>query len=134
MIQSRRESSQAAEASLRALKEMQAYLRIVAPFDGVITDRLVHPGALVGPDSDSPLLVLQQISKLRIVVAVPEEDCGAIVQGAKLTFHVPAFPERTYSGSVARSAHALDPKTRTWLSNWTSPMQTDRCCPECIRP
>lgn len=113
LIQSRRQSSQAAEADLRALKEMQSYLRIVAPFDGVITDRLVHPGALVGPGADSPLLVLQQISTLRIVVAVPEEDSGTIAQGAKVTFHVPAFPERTYLGAIARSSHALDPKTRT---------------------
>jgi len=113
LIQSRRQSSQAAEADLRALKEMQSYLRIVAPFDGIITDRLIHPGALVGPGADSPLLVLQQISRLRIVVAVPEEDSGTIAQGAKVTFHVPAFPERTYSGTIARSSHALDPKTRT---------------------
>jgi len=55
LIQSRRQSSQAAEADLRALREMQSYLRIVAPFDGIITDRLVHPGALVGPGADSPL-------------------------------------------------------------------------------
>jgi membrane fusion protein, multidrug efflux system len=113
LIQSRRQSSQAAEADLRALREMQSYLRIVAPFDGIITDRLVHPGALVGPGADSPLLVLQQISRLRIVVAVPEEDSGTIAQGAKVTFHVPAFPDRTYSGTIARSSHALDPKTRT---------------------
>ena len=113
LIQSRRQSSQAAEADLWALKEMQSYLRIVAPFDGVITDRLVHPGALVGPGADSPLLVLQQISTLRIVVAVPEEDSGTIAQSAKVTFHVPAFPERTYLGTIARSSHALDPKTRT---------------------
>ena len=113
LVQSRRQSSQAAEADLHALKEMQSYLRIVAPFDGVITDRLVHPGALVGPGADSPLLILQQISTLRIVVAVPEEDSGAIVQGTKVVFHVPAFPERTYVGTIARSSHTLDPKTRT---------------------
>jgi membrane fusion protein, multidrug efflux system len=113
LIQSRRQSSQAAGAELRALQEMQSYLRIAAPFDGVVTDRLVHPGALVGPGADSPLLMLQQISKLRVVVAVPEEDCGTVSQGARVTFRVPAFPERTYSGTIARSAHALDPKTRT---------------------
>ena len=113
LIQSKRQSSQAAEADLRALKEVQSYLRIVAPFDGVITERLVHPGALVGPGADTALLVLQQISKLRVVVAVPEEDSGTVVQGAKVTFHVPAFPERTFSGTIARNSHALDSKTRT---------------------
>lgn len=113
LIQSKRQSAQAVEADVKALKEMQSYLRIVAPFDGMITERLVHPGALVGPGADAPLVVLEQISKLRVVVAVPEEDYGTVVQGAKVAFHIPAFPERSYSGSVARSAHALDPKTRT---------------------
>jgi RND family efflux transporter MFP subunit len=47
------------------------------------------------------------------VVAVPEEDSGTVVPGTKVTFHVPAFPQRTFSGTIARSSHALDPKTRT---------------------
>jgi membrane fusion protein (multidrug efflux system) len=48
-----------------------------------------------------------------LVVPVPEEDVGGIVRGANVSFHVPAFPERTYSGAVARVAHALDQNTRT---------------------
>jgi RND family efflux transporter MFP subunit len=113
LIRSRQDSARAATANLKALQEMQSYLRITAPFDGVVTDRLVHPGALVGPGADSPLFTIQQISKLRLVVAVPEEDAGSIVPAARVEFHVPAFPERTYAGTVARSAHALDTKTRT---------------------
>jgi membrane fusion protein (multidrug efflux system) len=49
LSRSRQQAGQALAAALRALKEMQSYLRIAAPFDGAITDRLVHPGALVGP-------------------------------------------------------------------------------------
>jgi RND family efflux transporter MFP subunit len=113
LIRSRQDSGRAATANLKALQEMQSYLRITAPFDGIVTERLVHPGALVGPGADSPLFTIQQISKLRLVVAVPEEDAGSIVPAARVEFHVPAFPERTYSGTVARSAHALDTKTRT---------------------
>ena len=134
LIQSRRQSSQAAEADVRALKDMQSYLRIVAPFEGIVTDRLVHPGALVGPSADSPLLVLQQISKLRVVVAVPEEDSGTIVPGARLTFHVPAFPERSFSGTLARSSHALDPNTRTMAVRWMWTTLTARSRPVCIPP
>jgi RND family efflux transporter MFP subunit len=59
------------------------------------------------------LLVIQQVSRLRLVVAVPEEDAASIVNGAKVEFHVPAYPERAYVGTVARVAHALDTKTRT---------------------
>jgi membrane fusion protein, multidrug efflux system len=113
LIQSKQQSSQAAEADLRALRDMQSYLHITAPFDGVVTDRLVHPGALVGPGADSAMLVLQQISKLRIVVAVPEEDSGTVSQGSAVKFRVPAFPERIYTGTIARNSHALDAKTRT---------------------
>jgi membrane fusion protein, multidrug efflux system len=113
LVRSRQETSRAAQATVQAEKDMEAYLRITAPFDGVITDRLVHPGALAGAANESPLLVIQQVNHLRLVVAVPEEDVGGIARGAKVAFHVSAFPDRVYSGTVARSAHVLDPKTRT---------------------
>jgi RND family efflux transporter MFP subunit len=113
LVNSRRQASRAAEAAVRAQRDLEAYLRISAPFEGVITERLVHPGALVGPGSDPVLVVLEQISHLRLVVAVPEENTGGIANGARVAFKVPAYPERTFSGTVARLAHALDPKTRT---------------------
>jgi membrane fusion protein (multidrug efflux system) len=46
-------------------------------------------------------------------VALPEEDVGGIMQGARVEFRVPAYPDRTYTGTVARISHALDEKTRT---------------------
>jgi len=113
LVRAREQSSQAAAAAVRAQKEMEAYLQITAPFDGVVTDRLVHPGALVGKADDPVLLVIQQISRLRLVVPVPEDDVAGTVRGARIPFHVPAYPERVYTGTVARIAHALDPKTRT---------------------
>jgi membrane fusion protein (multidrug efflux system) len=113
LIESRRQLSQAATANLHTLQELQSYLHIVAPFDGMITDRLIHPGALVGPGSDSPLLILQQLSKLRLVVAVPEDDSAVVPIGAKVAFHVPAFPDRIFSGVVARSSHTIEMSTRT---------------------
>jgi RND family efflux transporter MFP subunit len=103
----------AVEATVRAAKDFEAYLQITAPFNGIVTDRLVHPGALVGPGADPVLLVIQEVSHLRLVVALPEEDIGGIVRGPRVEFHVPAYPERTYSGTVARISHALDQKTRT---------------------
>ncbi len=113
LVHAREQASRAAEFAVATLKELQAYLKITAPFDGVITDRFVHPGALVGPGADPVLLVLQQVSRLRVVVPVPEEDVGGMARGATVSFHVPAYPERAYSGAVARIAHSLDPKTRT---------------------
>jgi RND family efflux transporter MFP subunit len=112
-LNSRKQTSRAAQSNVQALKSLEAYLNITAPFDGVVTERIVNPGALVGPGSDKPLLVLQQISHLRLTVAVPEENVGAIAKGARVTFQVPAYPGRIYSGTIARSAHSLDEKTRT---------------------
>jgi len=113
LVNSRQKASVAAESAVKGLKAMQEYLKITAPFDGVVTDRLVHPGALVGPPSDPSLLMIQQVSHLRVVVPVPEEDVGGIVRGANVEFTVPAYPRRTYSGKIARIADALDQKTRT---------------------
>ncbi len=113
LLNSRQQSIRAAEATVRALMDIQAYLKITAPFDGVVTDRLVHPGALVGPGADPVLLILQQVRHLRLVVAIPEEDVGGIVRGARVNFTVPAHPGRTYAGTVARIARALEQKTRT---------------------
>jgi RND family efflux transporter MFP subunit len=113
LVESRRKSGQAAQAAVDALKTIESYLKVTAPFDGVITDRLVHPGALVGANANSPLLIVQQVSKLRLTVAVPEENVGGIVAGSNVSFKVPAYPERTFSGTVARIARAIDARTRT---------------------
>ena len=103
----------AAQSAADAVRVLQTYLKITAPFEGVVTERLVHPGALVGAAVESPLLVIQQVSRLRVVVPVPEEDTGGTVRGATVEFHVPAFPQRTYTGTIARVSHALDVKTRS---------------------
>jgi membrane fusion protein (multidrug efflux system) len=113
VINSRKQATQAAQASVQALKSLEAYLKITAPFEGVVTERIVHPGALVGPGSNEPLLVLQQNSHLRVTVAVPEENVGAIPKGARVAFQVPAYPDRNFSGTIARRAQALDQKTRS---------------------
>ena len=112
-VRSREQASRAAQAALKTQKDLESYLRITAPFDGMVTERLVHPGALVGPGADPVLLVIQQMSHLRLVAAVPEEAVGGIAPGARVDFKVPAWPDRMYSGTVARLAHVLDPKTRT---------------------
>ena len=113
VVSSRAQTVKAAEATVQSLKDLQAYLKITAPFDGVVTERMVHPGALVGPGNDTALLNIDQVSRLRLVVPVPEEYVAGIVSGASVPFEVPAWPERIYAGKVARISHALDVKTRT---------------------
>jgi RND family efflux transporter MFP subunit len=113
LVSSRAQASRAAEAAVQSQKDVLAYLKITAPFDGVVTERQVHPGALVGPGADPVILVIQQISRLRLTVPVPEENIGAMVSGAQVVFKVPAYPDRQFTGMIARNTHALDPKTRT---------------------
>jgi membrane fusion protein, multidrug efflux system len=105
----------AAEASLEATKQSEAYLNVTAPFAGVITERFVHPGALVGSgNGDAGALVeLEQISRLRVVVPVPESLSSGVRVGTRVNFKAPAFPGRTFTGVVARIGRSLDPKTRT---------------------
>jgi len=124
------ENEQAAQAQVRALAEnekatreaaqsmqsVEAYLRITAPFDGVITERNVHKGSLVGPSggpSAQPMLRLQQISRLRLVVPVPEMDVASVTPGAKVNFTVPGFPGETFTGVIQRVGRSLEVKTRT---------------------
>jgi membrane fusion protein (multidrug efflux system) len=113
LLNSRQQAKRATESAVRTLQDLQAYLKITAPFEGVVTDRMIHPGALVGPGNDAALLTIQQVSRLRLVVPVPEEDVSGIVNGANVPFQVPAWPERSYPGTIARISHTLDQKTRT---------------------
>lgn len=109
-------TAEAARANLRSAGDMQSYLRITAPFDGVVTKRNVHPGALVGPagsGSQPSLLRIEQVSHLRLVVAVPEIYVGGIQKGSVVDFTVPAFPGQTFHGTVARLADSVDAATRT---------------------
>lgn len=106
----------AAEAKVRSLRELEQYLVVTAPFDGVITERNVHPGALVGsPSTDKgvPMLRIQQIARLRLTTSVPESLVGTLVEGTPATFAVRAWPGETFTGITRRISHSVDTKTRT---------------------
>jgi RND family efflux transporter MFP subunit len=105
-------SIRSSRASVQVIQDLQAYLKVTAPFDGIIVERWAHPGALAGP-SMNPLLKLEQNSRLRLVVAVPETEAGAIVRSAHVAFTVPAFPGQHFSGVVVRLPRSMDAKTRT---------------------
>ncbi|MGH9716798.1 MAG: efflux RND transporter periplasmic adaptor subunit, partial [Candidatus Acidiferrales bacterium] len=109
-------TAEAARASLHSAEVMESYLRIRAPFAGIVTQRNVHPGALVGPGGGGnqvAMLRIEQISHLRLVVAVPEAYVAGVIPGAKVNFSVSAFPNQNFSGTVARVSDSLDSKTRT---------------------
>jgi RND family efflux transporter MFP subunit len=103
------------EAALRSVEEMQRYLRVTAPFDGVVTERYAHAGTLAGPKGEGggPLFRVEQTRRLRLLAPVPEAYIQSIARGRKVSFTVPAYPGETFSGTVARPANAVDPETRT---------------------
>ena len=104
------------QARLDALRAMEQYLAVTAPFEGVVTERNVHPGALVGPQTGTtspPMLRVEQVAKLRLAVAVPESLVGAISEGSSATFSVRAFPGAPFTGVTKRVSRTVDPKTRS---------------------
>lgn len=111
-VQTQVQAVEGAKAALNAVRALEQYRTIVAPFAGRITERFVHPGALVGPTS-GPLFSLEQISRLRLVLPVPEHSLGTITIGRPIEFRVPAHPGRTFTARLARSSGSLDTKTRT---------------------
>src|SRR5215467_12864752 len=116
-LKAQQDNVNAAQQALQAVAQTEAYLQVKAPFDGVVTERNVHPGALVGPAGAPgvavPMLRIETLSRLRVVVPVPETYAAGVPEGTKVEFTVPAFPGRTFSGSIARIAHSVDEKTRT---------------------
>jgi RND family efflux transporter MFP subunit len=105
-----------ARQALQSVTETEAYLKVIAPFDGVVTERNVHPGALVGSSGGpgaQPMLRLIKNDRLRLVVPVPEAYASDVTRGMPLTFTVPAYPGQKFTGSIARVAQSVDVKTRT---------------------
>ena len=112
-LEAAREAAEAAKSAFKSVTEIEQYLQIRAPFDGTVTLRNEHPGALVGPNRAQPIMRIEKISRLRLVLAVPENYVGGMVRGAKVDFTVSAFPGEKFMGTITRIANSLDVKTRT---------------------
>jgi RND family efflux transporter MFP subunit len=110
-------AASAAQDALRSVAQLEAYLDIKAPFDGQVTTRYVHPGALVGPAGGpgamTPIVQIQTRTRHRLVVPVPESDVAGIPEGTEVSFTLPSFPGRVFQAPIARISRAVDVKTRT---------------------
>ena len=104
-----------AEANLGRLKDMQGYLQVRAPFDGVVTLRNVEVGALV-TEGSTLLFRVAQTGRLRIYLNVPQADSTEVHVGQKSILSIPDLPNRKFDGTVTRTANALDPTSRTLLT------------------
>ncbi len=118
VVGAKQQSINAEASSLKALESTREYLTIKAPIAGTITERWVHEGDMAGVDparssEAHPLLRLVQTDRLRVVVSVPELEVAGTQLGEKLTFTVPAYLGKKFTGTISRIGHALDVETRT---------------------
>jgi RND family efflux transporter MFP subunit len=108
----------AQQAQLRVLRQQKAYQRVVAPFDGVVTQRNVEVGDLVHADTTSGtfLFTVMQSDVIRAQVYVPQDSAFGLSPGVDAVVRVPEIPRRTFPGKVTRIAEALEAGTRTLLT------------------
>ena len=105
----------AQQALIRVLDQQKSYQRVVAPFDGTITQRNVDVGTLVQAGSTF-MFTLMQSDVIRTQVYVPQDAAFGVSPGVEAVVRVPEMPDRTFPGRVTRLADALAPGTRTLLT------------------
>jgi len=112
-IHAAEDNVRASEANLSRLREMQSFLKITAPFDGIVTARNIDVGALISAGSGTPLYKMAQTNVLRITLDVPQSNAPFIKVGLPAEVTLQELPGQTFRGRVARTANALDLSTRT---------------------
>lgn len=115
-IAAAKQSVESTQASLNQLKALQGFQKVVAPSDGVITNRLVDAGALVaagGSNGTTQLLSMAKTDFLRIYVDVPQSDYRYIHNNDKAVLSLQEFPGKTFTGTVTNIAGSLNSNSRT---------------------
>lgn len=108
-------AEQSAAANLARLRELESFKRVIAPFDGVVTQRNTDVGALInaGESTGNALFRVADTHRLRIYVSVPQSYAGQVSQGASAGLVFADRPGRRYEASVSSTARALDASSRT---------------------
>ena len=122
----------AADANVRRLQQLESFKHVYAPFAGVLTRRNVDIGALVNAGnggSGKELFNLALIDPLRVYVSIPEADAPAIRAGMRAWIALAEFPASRFTGTVVRTANALDQNTRTLLTEVDVPNKAGRLLP-----
>ena len=106
------------EQQLKYYNQQKIYQQVVAPFDGVITQRDIDVGSLITADATSGTAMFSMVHSdvIRIWVYVPQDDAFGVKPGIEAVIRVPAMPNLTFDGKVTRIADALQPGTRTLLT------------------
>ena len=105
----------AADANVRRLEELESFKNVYAPFTGVITRRNVDPGALInaGASMGAQLFNIARVDPLRVYVGVPQAYAPMMKAGVKAAVTLQEFPGQKFTGTIARTADAIDQNTRT---------------------
>ena len=113
-----RSNRDAQDAQLKVLHQQKLYQSVVAPFDGVITQRNIDVGSLVQADATSGtfMFTINKDNVIRTQVFVPQDAAFGVVPGIEAIVHVPEMPGHPFPGNVTRIADALQPGTRTLLT------------------
>ena len=108
----------ATQAQLEYYNQQKIYQQVVAPFDGVITQRNIDVGSLITADATSGTSMFSIVhgDMIRVWVYVPQDSAFGMAPGVDAVIRVPAMPKLTFHGKVTRIANALQPGTRTLLT------------------
>jgi RND family efflux transporter MFP subunit len=106
-------SEDTARAQIAVLAERLGETRISAPLGGVVVQRRLDPGALVGPPGGGVIVTVARVDVLRVFISVNEREVSGLALGQEAHVEVDALPGRTFNGRVVRLAPTLDPGTRT---------------------
>lgn len=122
----------ASDANVRRLEQLESFKHIYAPFSGVLTRRNVDVGALVAAGSagqNKELFDLAQVDPLRVYVSVPQTNAPSIRRGMKADIELREYPGQKFEGKVVRTADAIDPATRTLLTEIDVPNKDGHLLP-----
>jgi RND family efflux transporter MFP subunit len=119
----------AAKANVQRLTDLQSFKAVVAPFPGIVTARNIDVGALIQNGNSVQLFRMAQTNLLRIYVGVPQSYSRSIEPGVPTELQIPEFPHRTFPGKVVRSSGAIDPASRTLLTEVQVPNPTGELLP-----
>jgi RND family efflux transporter MFP subunit len=117
------------EAAVLSLQALEDFKTVKAPFDGIVTARNTDIGALINSGSGSPLFVVAQVRPLRIYINVPENMAQDVAVGASAELRFNEFPGREFTGKVVRTAGAIDPNSRTLLTEVDVPNESGELFP-----
>ncbi len=122
----------AADANVRRLEQLEGFKDVYAPFSGVLTKRNVDPGALINAGAGAAgreLFDLARVDPLRVYTSVPQAYAPFIKVGAQTAVTLQEFPGQKFVGKVVRTAEAIDPATRTLLTEVDVPNKDGRLLP-----